>query len=111
MSNRMGRSKHKIETGKEPCMRCGEPLTNEFRKQPWCFECGIELQAMEFDGEEVLEMMMSVMPPQHLRVVMVSQMNSIVTRMLVHKGVLPDCGDNNNDDEGGAPVPSKILVP
>jgi hypothetical protein len=62
VSNRMGRVK-KIRTGKRTCVRCHEPIFNEFRKQPWCEDCGIELQQMSYNGEEVLQMVMDIMPP------------------------------------------------
>lgn len=45
------------------CVRCKETIYNVFRKQPWCDNCSLELQQMSFNGEELLEIVMTIMPP------------------------------------------------
>ena len=89
----------KIVTGKEPCIRCGDDIDNEFRKQPWCFECGIELQGMSFTGEDMLEAVLSTMPPLHLKFVEVVQVHRIARKMLIHQGIFPAPEDDENDDD------------
>lgn len=49
--------------GRRFCVRCHDPIDNQFRKQPWCVDCGIELQQISYNGEDVLEMIVSIMPP------------------------------------------------
>lgn len=60
----MGKKKATIETptlGK--CMRCHNKMDKSLRTKPWCVDCEAELKAMKFDGEQVLDMVVAMMPP------------------------------------------------
>lgn len=53
----------KIETGYPPCLICGKDMLNPFASQRWHTECGTALQEQKFDGEQVLDMILSFAPP------------------------------------------------
>ncbi len=110
MTNRMGRiKKPKLHSGKIPCVRCHEPMFNEFRSQPWCSDCGLELQQMNMNGEEVLELMLAITPPpfpdpnMHVRV---TDVQKIIRKALMEKGLI--LGYNDQDETGQSK--SRILT-
>jgi hypothetical protein len=63
MSHNHNRKRNVIVPGRRKCVRCHGPIDNQFRTQPWCLECGLQLQQMSYNGEEVLELIMAIMPP------------------------------------------------
>lgn len=106
-----------IETGKPPCIRCGEPMFNAFTKKRWCADCVTALQQMSFNGEEVLEMILTMMPPTPphpdapIKAMTVLKNARIV---MLHYGILePQEGDEElgqPDDDGGGTAPKPALI-
>lgn len=102
--------KHNIHTKARKCVRCKEPIFNPFRQTPWCSDCQIDLQAMSFNGEEVLEMVLAMMPPQppHPQMaVRVMTVLSVCRRVLVKNGLL---GDDEDDEEQNSPGKKLLKV-
>lgn len=56
------RSRFKVKDRKV-CVRCTRYIMNVFTKSPFCDDCRTDLQGMTFDGEQVLTMIMDIMPP------------------------------------------------
>ena len=110
MGSNVNRKRPVVE--KPKCVRCGEYIFNEFRQQPWCVDCGLELQEMSFDGEEVLELFLSVMPPMppHPSIqVKVLTVLRIARRGLVEFGLLKP-NDEQSDSDGDQIKKSPILL-
>lgn len=103
-----------IETNQPPCIRCMKPIFNAFRRDPWCDDCNTELQLMSYTGEEVLQLVLAMLPPmpQHLRpgavpVVPVATVNQIAHKVLVEKGLLNNIEPDN--DEGSGPSKKPLI--
>lgn len=94
-----------------PCVRCHELIHNKFRPQPWCLECGLELQQMDFNGEEVLEMVLAMMPPTppHPDATIKGWTVLRIARqvLLKHELLLPNEDEPDDQRPGGS---SKILI-
>jgi hypothetical protein len=87
----------KIETGKQPCLHCNKPLFNPFRTKPWHEECEKVLKDMHFNGEQVLDLVLAMMPPTppHPEMqVKVTLMHQIARQVLIDvELVLPKPGE------------------
>lgn len=94
------------------CVRCHEPIDNTFRKQPWCVDCGQELQQMSFNGEDVLEMVVSMMPPTppHPDATIKAYTVLRLSREILIQNGLLQRDEQNPDDEPGAMKPSNLIV-
>lgn len=105
MSNRMGRSKIKV-ANKKRCIRCDAVIDNPFRTQPWCDDCSLVLQGMLFNGEDVLEMVVAMMPPTPPRPVMMINAWTVLNnsrRVLQHMGILLE-DEEDDKPEGSSPI-------
>ena len=99
-----------VVPGRRFCVRCHEPIDNRFRKQPWCLDCDLELQQMSFDGTEVLEMVVAMMPPTPPHpdaTIKAFTVLRLSREILIENGLL--LRDEDNKDDGPA-APSKILL-
>lgn len=98
--------------GRRFCVRCHDPIDNEFRKTPWCSDCELELQQMSFNGCEVLEMVASMMPPTPphpeatIRAFTVLRLSR---EILIENGLLLR-DEDNPEDTPGAMKPANIIT-
>lgn len=98
--------------GRRFCVRCHEPIDNEFRKQQWCLDCGLELQQMSYNGEEVLELVASMMPPTPPHpdaTIKAYTILRICREILIQNGLLLR-DEDNPDDTPDAMQPSRIIT-
>lgn len=98
--------------GRRACVRCHQPIDNQFRKQPWCLDCGLELQQMSFNGEEVLDMVASMMPPTPPHpdaTIKAYTVLRLSREVLISEGLLLRDDDNPDDMPGAMKKPNLIL--
>lgn len=90
------------------CVRCRQPIFNVWQKRPWCDGCQDELQAIEMNGEEILEMVLQMIPPTppHPEMpIKVIKVQEVCRKVLINYDLLP--GDDDSDDGTGAAAPHK----
>lgn len=106
------RSRFKIKVpNRRDCVRCHKPIMNTFSKKPWCSDCDLELQQMSFDGTEVLDMIINIMPPTPPfpeATIKAWTVLKIARRVLLEQNLL--LPNEDTEDEGGAPVPKSPIL-
>lgn len=103
-----------IETGKPICVRCQKPMFNAFREREWCYDCEIILKDLSFDGVEVLEMILAIMPPMPTNAppnavpgVPLVKLLQIAARVMIQVGIFPEPEKKDNQEDSG---PEKPLI-
>lgn len=104
----------KFQHNKPICVRCQEPIFNDFRKREWCYDCEIILKQLSFDGVEVLEMVLAMMPPMPPNLpkgavpgVPVAAVLQVAARVMIRAGIFPKPEPTN--DEDGGPQKSPLI--
>lgn len=107
----MNPSKPVYVPGRRKCVRCHGPIDNIFRKDPWCLDCELDLKSMKFDGEDVLKLVLTIMPPTPPHPDMLIKVWAVLRtarRVLLDKELL--LPNDNEPPDQKLPPQSKIIT-
>jgi hypothetical protein len=84
----MGKKKQAPE---RVCIRCHGTINDQYRAEPWCEECSVVLQGQTYTGEQVLELIIAMMPPTPPnpdQVIRVYKVQEVCRDVMIQVGIL-----------------------